>query len=119
MGGTVSGGHATRDTNKKRYGDDYYVKLGRKGGLVSRTGGFYNNRERARVLGAIGGHISRRGYLSKCLKGHPFTEDNVTYVGRRRIRRCTICLKQWQQAYYEKRRAKGTKRYGKKLQDLR
>lgn len=38
-----------------------YSKIGAKGGKKGRTGGFYANRELARIAGAKGGSISRRG----------------------------------------------------------
>lgn len=60
MAGTVEGGRAARDTNKRKYGEDWYVKIGAMGGKKSRTGGFFANRELARIAGAKGGRISRR-----------------------------------------------------------
>lgn len=38
-----------------------HVRAGRIGGQKGRTGGFYANRELARLAGAKGGRISRRG----------------------------------------------------------
>jgi general stress protein YciG len=61
MAGTKAGGLSASKTNKTQYGSDFYIKIGRKGGLLGRTGGFYANRELARKAGAIGGRISRRG----------------------------------------------------------
>lgn len=60
MAGTKDGGIKARNTNKSRYGDDYYAKIGSEGGKKSRTGGFFANRELARIAGAKGGRISRR-----------------------------------------------------------
>lgn len=60
MAGTVKGGKAAAETNKKRHGSDFYAKIGAKGGKVGRTGGFFANRELARAAGAKGGRISRR-----------------------------------------------------------
>jgi general stress protein YciG len=60
MAGTKAGGRAAAATNKKKYGGDFYAKIGAKGGLVGRTGGFYANRDLARVAGQKGGRISRR-----------------------------------------------------------
>lgn len=40
MGGTVSGGKQAAQTNKRKYGDDFYVKIGKIGGKIGRTGGF-------------------------------------------------------------------------------
>ncbi|HEX7633636.1 MAG TPA: KGG domain-containing protein [Candidatus Saccharimonadales bacterium] len=49
--------------NKKKYGSDFYAKIGRKGGQASNTGGFAAGsagRKRASIYGAIGGSVSRR-----------------------------------------------------------
>jgi hypothetical protein len=63
MAGTKAGGAAAAATNIKKYGPDYYAKIGRLGGKNGNTGGFAAGeagRERARIYGAIGGRISRR-----------------------------------------------------------
>lgn len=69
MSGTVEGGIKTTETNKKKYGADYYRNIGKLGGLKSRGGGFASNKvgedgltglERARIAGAKGGKISRK-----------------------------------------------------------
>jgi general stress protein YciG len=60
MAGTKAGGQAAAATNKKKYGSDFYAKIGAKGGQIGRTGGFYANRDLARVAGQKGGRISRR-----------------------------------------------------------
>lgn len=59
--GTVDGGKRAAATNKERYGEDYFEKIGAKGGKNGHTGGFYANRELARTAGALGGRKSRRG----------------------------------------------------------
>lgn len=64
MAGTVEGGKAAAATNKEKYGDDFYAKIGAKGGKLGRTGGFYANRELARIAGAKGGRISKRSAKS-------------------------------------------------------
>jgi len=64
MSGTKSGGKAAAQTNKTRYGKDFYARIGAKGGKNGRTGGFYANRDLARVAGAKGGKISRRSKAS-------------------------------------------------------
>jgi uncharacterized protein len=61
MSGTIAGGKLARDTNIKKYGEDFYRKIGAKGGKLGRTGGFFANRDLARRAGAKGGRISRRG----------------------------------------------------------
>ncbi len=63
MAGTKAGGKAAAETNKKKYGSDFYARIGAAGGRNGRTGGFAagtEGRERARKYGAIGGKISRR-----------------------------------------------------------
>lgn len=60
MAGTKTGGKAAAATNKAKYGADFYAKIGAKGGTKGRTGGFFANRELARLAGAKGGRISRR-----------------------------------------------------------
>lgn len=69
MAGTKAGGKRASETNKKRYGKDFYASIGAKGGKRGKTGGFASNkvgadgltgRERARLAGAKGGEISKR-----------------------------------------------------------
>ena len=60
MAGTKSGGKAAAATNKTKHGADFYARIGAMGGKKGRTGGFYANRDLARVAGAKGGRISRR-----------------------------------------------------------
>lgn len=60
MAGTKAGGKAAAATNKSKYGPDFYAKIGAKGGKLGKTGGFFANRELARLAGAKGGRISRR-----------------------------------------------------------
>ena len=70
MSGTKVGGIKARETNYKNNGPDFYSKIGKIGGRNGHTGGFASDvvgedgltgRERARVAGAKGGSISRRG----------------------------------------------------------
>ena len=70
MSGTKAGGAKAAKTNKKLHGEDFYARIGRKGGLASTpTGGFgsekvgkdgLTGRERARLVGSTGGLVSRR-----------------------------------------------------------
>jgi general stress protein YciG len=64
MAGTKVGGQKAANTNRTRYGRDFYAKIGAKGGKNGHTGGFYANRELAREAGAKGGRISRRRKVS-------------------------------------------------------
>jgi uncharacterized protein len=61
MPGTVAGGLKARTRNIERYGEDFYKRIGAIGGRNGRTGGFFANRELARIAGAKGGKKSRRG----------------------------------------------------------
>jgi general stress protein YciG len=62
MAGTKQGGINARNTNKAKYGEDYYAKIGKLGGIkpTDKPKGFAANRELARTAGAKGGTISRR-----------------------------------------------------------
>lgn len=60
MSGTIAGGRAAAKTNKAKYGESFYAKIGSKGGKLGRTGGFFANRDLAKIAGAKGGRISRR-----------------------------------------------------------
>ncbi|MBC7581702.1 hypothetical protein H7097_02430 [Aeromicrobium sp.] len=60
MAGTKEGGKKAAATNKAKYGAEFYAKIGADGGKKGHTGGFFANRELARVAGARGGRISRR-----------------------------------------------------------
>jgi general stress protein YciG len=60
MAGTELGGRKAAATNKQRYGLQFYEQIGRKGGKISRGGGFAQNRELAVEAGRKGGKSSRR-----------------------------------------------------------
>jgi hypothetical protein len=70
MAGTIAGGKAAAATNRAKYGQDFYSKIGAVGGKLGKTGGFANDtvvgvdgltgRERARIAGAKGGKKSKR-----------------------------------------------------------
>lgn len=60
MAGSSEGGKLAAETNRRIYGEDFYTKIGRIGGKKSTTGGFFANRELARVAGAKGGRKSKR-----------------------------------------------------------
>lgn len=70
MAGTKEGGLKARDTNIRKHGIDFYRNIGRKGGQNGTTGGFASETvgadgltgyERAKIAGAKGGKLSRRG----------------------------------------------------------
>lgn len=63
MAGSVTGGKKAAATNKAKYGEDWYRKIGQKGGKSStwKPKGFGANRELAREAGRKGGLKSKRG----------------------------------------------------------
>lgn len=70
MAGNKEGGAKAAATNKKKYGKDFYSIIGRKGGSNGNTGGYASDkvgadgltgRQRAKISGAKGGSISKRG----------------------------------------------------------
>ena len=61
MAGNKAGGRKAAATNRLRHGEDFYARIGAMGGSNGHTGGFFNDPERARIAGAKGGKISRRG----------------------------------------------------------
>lgn len=65
MPGTLAGGRKAAKTNKLKYGEDFYARIGAKGGRNGHTGGFAANPELAKRAGAIGGKKSRRGKAKK------------------------------------------------------
>lgn len=82
--GTKEGAKKASITNRARYGEDWYKKIGSIGGQRGTTGGYaclergadgLTGPERARISGAKGGAISRRGPAKKT------TKIMVEYVG--------------------------------------
>jgi general stress protein YciG len=65
MAGTKAGGQKAAATNRNKYGKDFYAEIGRKGGRNGHTGGFAANPELAKIAGAKGGRISKRGKAKK------------------------------------------------------
>ncbi len=65
MAGTKAGGLKAAQTNREKYGKEFYSQIGRKGGQNGHTGGFAANPALARIAGAKGGRISRRGPAKK------------------------------------------------------
>lgn len=60
--GTKTGGLKAAAANKKRYGKNFYREMGRVGGSLGHTGGFFANKMLARGAGAKGGRNSFKGY---------------------------------------------------------
>jgi general stress protein YciG len=62
MAGTYEGGLKAAETNKERYGEDYYQVIGARGGeAVVATKGFGSNKELASEVGRKGGKAGGRG----------------------------------------------------------
>ena len=62
MAGTKAGGAKACATNKEKYGDDFYKRIGAVGGSVKGVKGFAAvPREKRVESGRKGGKISRRG----------------------------------------------------------
>lgn len=61
MAGTKAGGLKAAATNKAKYGEGFYARIGRMGGQNGHTGGFAANPELAKLAGAKGGRKSHRG----------------------------------------------------------
>lgn len=79
MPGNRAGGLKAAATNKHRYGENWYARIGRIGGQNGNTGGFAANLELARIAGAKGGKISKRGPAK-----HPhITDEEMTLVRKR------------------------------------
>lgn len=62
MSGTKIGGIKCAQKNKKLYGDDFYKRIGAKGGKAGHTGGFAANPALAKLAGHRAGSVSKRGY---------------------------------------------------------
>lgn len=68
MSGTKAGGLKAAATNIEKYGDDFYKRIGQKGGRNGHTGGFASNPALAKIAGRKGGSKSRRGPAEKNAK---------------------------------------------------
>lgn len=79
MAGTKAGGLKAAKMNKQLYGDDFYRKIGSKGGQQKpcKPRGFAANPALARIAGAKGGRASRRTGI---LNGQGKTNGEKNYV---------------------------------------
>ena len=87
MAGTKAGGIKAAKMNNLLYGNDFYSRIGHRGGSHGHTGGFASKKvgkdgltgwQRAKIVGAKGGSISRRTGI---LNGHGATSE--AYLRRR------------------------------------
>ncbi len=104
MAGSVSGGKKAAQTNKRRYGENFYVTIGALGGKTSTGGGFGSDTvgsdgltglERAQIYGRKGGQASRRTAFSVsgvCKHGHATSPENSIYTkdGKLYCRACRV-----------------------------
>lgn len=66
MAGTKLGGIKAAETNKKKYGSEFYANIGRKGGKACVPKGFaLMDTEKVQRAGEKGGKISKRGKATK------------------------------------------------------
>jgi general stress protein YciG len=77
MAGTKEGGMRAAETNRRRYGENFYPQIGRKGGKLSRGGGFALNHDLAVEAGRKGGQVSRR---TKELKSSVERQTNENFL---------------------------------------
>lgn len=76
MAGTIESGRKAALTNKRKYGEDMYVRIGAIGGRApcAPNAGF-RNKELAVRAGSLGGKVSRRPPVP----GKPTTNRSCTY----------------------------------------
>ena len=94
MTGTIQGGKRAAETNRKIHGEDFYARIGKKGGQKSTHGGFASLKpgrdgltgpERAKLVGSVGGFKSRRGPCARDKYGRALRKDGkVSNSGRPR-----------------------------------
>lgn len=66
MGGTTAGGVKARETNIRKYGEDFYRNIGSSGGKAKVPKGFaLMSKEAVSQAGKKGGELSRRGKANK------------------------------------------------------
>ena len=70
MAGTPKGGKKAVQTNIKKHGEDFYKRIGKKGGQNGHTGGFASNPELAKIAGRKGGKKSKRGAAKQPKQPH-------------------------------------------------
>lgn len=60
MSGSIIGGRKAAQTNKEKYGEDFYVRIGSRGGKNGRGHKFGHGKVDPSIIGKIGGKISRK-----------------------------------------------------------
>lgn len=75
MSGTKAGGAKAAETNKNKYGKDFYKNIGKQGGSAYHPQGRgFQLSGLASEAGKKGGKISKRGKAKKCLESSQDTE---------------------------------------------
>lgn len=92
MTGTKAGGKKAAKTNKELHGEDFFKRIGAKGGKngcgPDYKGGFAANPELAKLAGAIGGAKSRRSKMPRDKDGKPLKRNGeVAYANRKVVKR--------------------------------
>lgn len=88
MAGTHEGGVSAAETNKDKYGADFYHVIGAKGGRKGRTGGFHAMpKHLVSEYGRLGGSISRRGGAANKLSKHKVDAIKTRYNARIKLLR--------------------------------
>lgn len=84
MSGTRAGGLKARETNLKKYGNDFYNRIGSKGGKIGHTGGFFGKPALAKIAGAKGGRKSRRDgtYIYTATSAEGSYSGSVSYLAK-------------------------------------
>lgn len=92
MVGTKAGGLKASQTNRERHGEDFYARIGKKGGENGHTGGFAADHALARAAGRKGGLKSSRkgiktgqGKTKPRNRKKPVVETKVEVKKRRSI----------------------------------
>ena len=67
ISGNREGGLKAVATIKAKHGEDFYSRIGKKGGSISRGGGFTGDPERARAAGRKGGRAKAKNMRKKKL----------------------------------------------------
>ena len=76
MSGTIIGGKRAAETNKAKYGSDFYATIGRKGGKNGTGGGFAYG-DNGKKFGKRGGLLSRRPRIIK--PDEPLKKEEMEY----------------------------------------
>lgn len=65
MANTKLGGAKSARTNKRKYGPNYYARIGQLGGKAGRTGGFYymkmNAPDKLKQISSAAARLQKRG----------------------------------------------------------